>query len=225
MGLIIHEQRSGVSPYIESITQGRTEGAGSTVRPAECHWHMVIVRHEGHTRLIVAGSLTSAGVVSWAGGAEILWVKFPLGTFMPHLPAKALQDKETLLPDASNRAFYLKGSAWEVPHYENVDVFIARLVREEVILRDPVVEAVLAGQDVSLSPRTVRHRFLQSTGLTQTDIHQIRRAQQAAALLTQGVSILDTVHDAGYFDQPHLTRSLRRWVGHTPAQLIRQNAG
>ena len=46
----------------------------------------------------------------------------------------------------------------------------------------------------------------------------MRRAR-VLALLRQGCSILDTVEDAGYFDQPHLTRALKRWVGHTPAQV------
>ena len=35
--------------------------------------------------------------------------------------------------------------------------------------------------------------------------------------------ILDTVEEAGYFDQSHLTRSLKQWVGHTPAQIIRMS--
>jgi AraC-like DNA-binding protein len=37
--------------------------------------------------------------------------------------------------------------------------------------------------------------------------------------LKQGISILDAVTLAGYADQPHLTRSLKRLVGQTPAQL------
>jgi AraC-like DNA-binding protein len=39
----------------------------------------------------------------------------------------------------------------------------------------------------------------------------------------QGVSILDAVHQAGYFDQPHLTRSLKHFIGLTPAQIIDQS--
>ncbi|MCB0139261.1 MAG: AraC family transcriptional regulator, partial [Caldilineaceae bacterium] len=35
-----------------------------------------------------------------------------------------------------------------------------------------------------------------------------------------GVSILDAVDEAGYYDQPHLTRALRQWVGYTPAQIL-----
>lgn len=66
----------------------------------------------------------------------------------------------------------------------------------------------------------MRHRFLRATGLTQGTILQIERAKRASALLEQGVPILDTVYEAGYFDQPHLTRSLRRFVGKTPAQQL-----
>jgi len=37
---------------------------------------------------------------------------------------------------------------------------------------------------------------------------------------SQGVSLLDTIEQAGYYDQPHLTRSLGRFIGQTPAQLL-----
>ena len=49
-------------------------------------------------------------------------------------------------------------------------------------------------------------------------------ARYAVLLLQQGTSILETVHLAGYFDQPHLTRALKLWVGQTPLQLLRENA-
>jgi len=38
-------------------------------------------------------------------------------------------------------------------------------------------------------------------------------------LLRQGASIPDTVYEAGYFDQPHLTRALIRFTGQTAAQI------
>jgi methylphosphotriester-DNA--protein-cysteine methyltransferase len=93
-------------------------------------------------------------------------------------------------------------------------------VREEVLVRDPVVEAALQGQLPEMPSRTVRHRFLRATGLTQLHIYQAERAQRAEALLKQGISILDTVFEAGYYDQPHLTRSLKQFIGHTPGQLV-----
>jgi methylphosphotriester-DNA--protein-cysteine methyltransferase len=59
--------------------------------------------------------------------------------------------------------------------------------------------------------------------MTQSHIRQIDRARRAETLLQQGMSILDTVYEAGYFDQPHLTRALKQWIGHTPTQIIRMH--
>ncbi|MEZ4678761.1 MAG: helix-turn-helix domain-containing protein [Caldilineaceae bacterium] len=68
--------------------------------------------------------------------------------------------------------------------------------------------------------RSVQRRFRHVTGLTQGQVSQIERARLAVALLQQGVSILDVVDLAGYADQPHLTRSLKRFAGQTPAQIL-----
>jgi hypothetical protein len=169
----------------------------------------------------MVGPLTTSGIASWGKDAEIIWIKFTLGTFMPHLPLRSVLDTETVLPEASSRSFWLNSSAWPFPNYDDVETFVERLARKEILVRDPVVAAVLEGEPHDLSARTVRDRFLRTTGTTQSHIRQVERAQRAAALLRQGVSILDTVHDLGYFDQPHLTRALKQWVGRTPAQLSR----
>ena len=217
---IIYEERVSDSPYVETITHGRTESDGSSLRPAESHWHMVFVKHNGKVQLMVVGPWTTSGIVSYTEGAEILWIKFQLGTFMPHLPTRNFLNTETSLPQASSQSFWLNGYAWQFPNYENVDTFIDGLVRNEVLVRDPVVNAALQDHPHEMSSRTVRHRFLQATGLTQSHIRQVERAKRAATLLQQGTSILDTVHEAGYFDQPHLTRSLKQWIGYTPAQIV-----
>jgi hypothetical protein len=213
------EFRWSDSPYVETVTRGWTDEDGSVIRPAESHWHMVLVNYQGKTQLIITGALPTAGVVSYSAGAEILWIKLKLGTFLPHLPARVLLDKETTLPDAACRSFRLGGSVWQFPTFDNTETFIARLARAEVLARDPLVNAVLEDAPHEMASRTVRHRFLQATGLSHTHIRQIERAQQAAALLRQGASIPDTIYKMGYFDQPHLTRALKLWVGHTPAQL------
>lgn len=218
----VYEERPSDSPFIESITHGWTVGSGSTIRPAETNWHMVFVRYNGKMQPLFVGPLLTSGMVSYTEGAEILWLKFKLGTFMPHLPARNFLDSETMLPEAASNSFYLKGSAWQFPDFENVDTFVDKLVREDVLVRDPVVNAVLQGHPQDVASRTVRHRFLRATGLTQTHIFQYERAKQAATLLQQGVPILDTVHELGYFDQPHLTRALKRFIGYTPGQQLAQ---
>jgi methylphosphotriester-DNA--protein-cysteine methyltransferase len=57
--------------------------------------------------------------------------------------------------------------------------------------------------------------------MTLGTFRQIERARHATNLLRRGAPIVDVVHDAGYFDQAHLTHSLKRFVGQTPAQIER----
>jgi len=215
------EHRASDAPCVESVMHGRTVGDGLTIRPAESHWHLVVTRYHGQTRALVVGPLTAAGQLAYGGDAEILWIKFRLGAFMPHLPLTRLRDTETELPGATGQKFWLKSSTWQLPDFENADTFVSRLMREGVLTWDPLISAALQHQAVGISPRTVRHRFLQATGLSQNQIYQLSRAQRAEQLLRQGVSILDTVAEAGYADQPHLTRALRQWIGFTPAELQR----
>lgn len=220
---ILFEQRESDSLYIETVTHGQTACDGSAIRPAENRWHMVVVRHNGPTRILVVGPWTTSGVVSYTAGAELIWIQFKLGVLMPHLPTRDFLNTEAVLPGAARRSFWLKGAAWQFPEHETVEVFVDRLVRQEVLVCDLVVHSVMQGQTQDISPRTLRHRFLRTTGLTQSHIRQVERAQQAAALLRQGASILDTVYETGYFDQPHLTRALKQYIGYTPAQLLRMS--
>jgi methylphosphotriester-DNA--protein-cysteine methyltransferase len=141
---------------------------------------------------------------------------------MPLLPAGDLRDRrDVTLPEASSRSFWLNGSAWEYPDFENAETFVKRLVHDGLIAVDPSVEAALCGQPQAPSIRTAQRHFLQATGIPHSMIRQIERARHATNLLKQGVSTLDTVCEAGYFDQPHLTRSLKHLIGQTPAQIIR----
>src|ERR1051326_8567602 len=107
---IHHEYRLSDSPYIETVTRGWTEGAGSVIRPAESHWHLVLVKYQGQTQLIVTGALTTSGVVNYTAGAEVLWLKLRLGTFLPMMPARTLLDTETVLPSAACPSFRLNRS-------------------------------------------------------------------------------------------------------------------
>jgi AraC-like DNA-binding protein len=146
-----------------------------------------------------------------------------LGSFLPKLPTSRLVDGGVDLPGASSNSFWLGGSVWQLPDYENAEIFVEWLVREGLLLHDPVIEEALQGQLKGLSERAVQYRFLQTTGITQSTARQIERARYATLLLQQGTSILDTLQQAGYYDQPHLTRSLKRFIGQTPAQLLERS--
>lgn len=214
-----NEGRLSDSPYIESIWRGQAGVDCFPNCPAEGRWHMLLLRERGKVQFSVAEPMTIAHTVSHAEGVEWLVVKFKLGTYMPHLPTRKLVDSSLVLPDATRQSFWLNGSTWQTPDFNNVETFVEWLAHDDLLVRDPVVTAALQDHPLAMPARTLRHRFLRVTGLTQSHIRQIERAQQAVNLLEQGVSILDTVSHIGYADQPHLTRSLKRYMGQTPAQI------
>jgi hypothetical protein len=219
----IYEPRPSDSPIADMVMRGRSVSSGTLIRPAASNWHLVLSKYEGETKLLVVGPWTASGALRYVEGAEILWIRLRLGTFMSHLPMTHLLDSETPLPVASSKSFWLKGAAYQFPNFENADTFLGKLVSDGVLTHDPIVDSAMRGQQLDLSPRTIRQRLALATGLTQNHIKQVERAQRAAALLRHGISISDAAFELGYYDQPHLTHALKRWVGYTPAQIAGQN--
>lgn len=56
-------------------------------------------------------------------------------------------------------------------------------------------------------------------------MRQIEQARAASVRIRAGDACADVAHDLGYFDQPHLARSLTRFVGHTATALRTGAAG
>lgn len=219
---ITFEDRSSDSPLVERVWRSQSERAGTFHSMASITWMMVVTRLAGRTYLTVRGPETRATAADCPADGDWIGVHFKLGTFMPLLPTGMLRDRnDVTLPEASSRSFWLNGSAWDYPSFENMETFVTRLVKRGLIATDPHVHAVLHGGPRRLSQRTEQRHFLRATGMTQATIRQIERARHAANLLRLGSPIAAVAYDAGYFDQAHLTRSLKHFVGQTPAQLIR----
>ena len=215
------DKRQSDSPLVERIWHSQSERAGSFTSISTICWSMVISKWRGRIEISIHGPETGANCKDFPDETELEWfgIDFKLGTFMPHILPGSILDGNITLPEAANHSFWLGGSVWQFPTYENADTFVNRLVREDLLMCDPVVNAINQGKSPTMSLRTVQYRILRSTGLSQRTIRQIERARYAATLLKQGVSILDTVFEAGYSDQPHLTRSLKHFIGHTPAEI------
>jgi hypothetical protein len=216
----IFEERRIDSPLVELIWQTRSEQADSFTSQAVSTSEMVIWKHEGKTSVTLRGPETKATLADAPADAEFFGIQFKLGTFLPQLPTLGRVGRGITLPEATGQSFWLNGSAWQIPDFENVDVFVEKLARSGLLIQDPIVKAVLHNQHPEVSSRTVRRRFLEATGLTPKTVQQIERAKQAGALLEGGSSILDVVYEAGYADQPHLTRSLKHFLGLTPALMV-----
>ena len=208
--LFAFDIRESDSPFVEKIWRTKSVPVETFISVAVPHWEMVVTSQRGETRMIIRGPETKASIAEIPQDAEFVGIQFRLGAFMPRFPLAALVDGWIDLSDPGLGSFWLDSSAWEFPTFDNADTFVNRLVRQGLLVRE--VER-------PPSERSAQRRILRSTGLTRRTIRQIERAQRAAALIQRGAPPQEVIWRAGYADQAHLTRALRRFVGVTPRRL------
>jgi AraC-like DNA-binding protein len=219
---IVFEDRASDSPFVEKVWRCHSERADTFLSVAACHFEMVVTRLRGRPLLTLRGPETRATALECPAEGEWLGIRFKLGTFMPRfLPGRLRDHRDVNLPDASSRSFWLNDSAWDYPDFENAEIFVRRLAKSGLIAHEAAVDAAQNGDSPISSLRTTQRRFLRSTGITHATFRKIERARYATNLLKDGAAILDVVQSAGYFDQAHLTRSLKYLTGQTPAQVGR----
>jgi AraC-like DNA-binding protein len=214
------EERPADSPLLKRVWRSESAPHDAFISIANTHWQIVVWRQAGQTHVTLRGPETTATAVPIPADAQFVGMEFSVGAHLTGAAMAALVDRDFTLPPGVAESFRLDGSTWDIPGYDDAEVFVNRLANRGLIAGDPLVTDLLQGRLPALTRRSVERRVLRATGLTAGRIRQIERAHDAAALLEQGATILDTVARAGYADQPHLTRSLQRFVGRTPGQIV-----
>ena len=187
-------------------------------------WGLVFWQQAGRAHASVTGPETRTGTAPVPEGATFTGIEFAVGTSLRFVPTPALVDGGIGLPDTTRRTFRLDGARWETPGPDDAEALVERLVRAGSVVRDPLLADVLRGHHPPVSGRTVERRFRAATGLTRGAVRQIERARTAARQLAAGDPAAGVVAALGYFDEPHLARALRCYVGRTVGQL-RAGAG
>lgn len=217
--VIFDRTRESDSPYIERVWTSHSEHGGHFVSAAESRWEVVIARLCGVTTLFVRGPESRATNATCPPTGEWLGIRFRLGTFLRGLPPRVLRDATIPMPASSTKSSWILGTTFENPTMDNVEPFVARLVRARLLTRDPIVAQPVDHWPAFCSTRTLQRRFARIVGLTPNQVTQIDRARHASVLLSEGCSIAGAVSKAGYYDQPHLTRNLTKWMGESPGKI------
>jgi AraC-like DNA-binding protein len=215
------EQRGSDIPLVASVWRTTTGDVSQFMSLASTGFSMVVMKQYGRATLTLRGPETRTSLTDCPQDAEFFGMDFEFGTHLTAVRSQALVDGSIDISDDEGRSFWLAGRYWDFPTFDNADTFLARLMREGLLQLDGVVEAVMRDETLALSSRSVQRRFQHATGISQRTARQIERARTAVRLLKEGASILDTVEQAGYADQSHLTRALKRLAGLTPSELTR----
>ncbi|MGO4534194.1 AraC family transcriptional regulator [Leifsonia sp. 2MCAF36] len=179
---------------------------------ARAHWDFVFWEAPDGIHAGVHGPESRATRAPVADDSEFTGIRLALGTFLAGLPVPAFVDRFVSLP-VDGDAFRFGGERLRLPRFDQAEEFIEVLIRTELLLSATFQEGSVP------SDRTRQRRYLAATGLPQRTVRQIERANHAAVRLRAGEPPATVAHDVGYFDQPHLARSLRRFIGPSATEL------
>ena len=213
------ETRRSDSSWVHGVWTCTSEQVSAMTSVAGAHWGLVFWRQAGRAYAGVTGPETRTGTVPVPEGATFTGIEFAVGTSLRSVSTPALVDGGIALPDTMRGTFRLDGGRWPTPGPDDAEALVDRLVRAGIVVRDPLVAKVLQGHWPHLSGRTVERRFRAATGLTRGAVRQIGRVRTAAELLAAGDSAAEGVAELDYFDEPHLAKALRTYVGRTVRQL------
>ncbi len=93
------------------------------------------------------------------------------------------------------------------------------LAAARALARAPATRLPELADRLGLGERQLRRRFTEGVGYGPKTFARIARFRTALALLERGAAPARAAHDAGYADQPHLTRELVALGGRTPAAV------
>ncbi len=196
------------------------------------------------SELVVAGPATRAVVPAVSAGETKLGIRFRVGAAGPvlGLPAAELRDCSPPL-----REVWPSGAEYaeRIGEAQDTEARLALLTAAVTALRDaqapdPLVRAaVLAigvpsgrtriaplGDRLGISERQLRRRFRDAVGYSPRTLARVLRLQHFLALAEAGDADLARVAaEAGYADQPHLTRDCTELAGLPPAALLATGAG
>ncbi len=224
MGLRFTTRRSD-SPMIDLVWTCTSSRVSEMTSVAAARCGLVFWESEGRPGAGVTGPETATGTAPVPEEATFVGIEFTIGTSLRDVPTSSLVDGGLEFPGTTRRSFRLAGSRWETPGPDDAEALVEHLVRDGALVRDPLVGEVVRGGRPALSDRTLERRFRAATGLTRGAVRQIERAREAAHLLAGGKGAADVVASQDYFDQPHLARALRRYVGRTATQLQEGTGG
>ncbi|MET8267219.1 helix-turn-helix domain-containing protein [Micromonospora arida] len=219
------ETRGSDSPWVDTVWTCTSEQVTTMTSVAGVRWGLVFWEQAGRTYAGITGPETRTGTAPVPEGATFTGIEFAVGTSLRAVPPPTLVDGGIELPDTTRRTFRLDGARWETPGPDDAEVLVDSLVREGTVVRDLLVAELLRGHRPVVSARTVERRFRAATGLTRGAVRQIERARAAAELLATGDPAADVVAKLDYFDEPHLARALRCYLGRTVRQLREGTGG
>jgi AraC-like DNA-binding protein len=220
----MYEQTPSRHPAIRSVWRAYVDEPGSYLLDANEFWGISFVRHVyGDVSAELAGPTVHAHWTDSVRGETYWGIELEAHVFVPGVEKAAVLGATIPLPVTGSRV-EIAGHLVPVPSHDDLETFVDDLLSAGALIADEYVQRALGGDDRGFAPRTWQRRFRSVTGLSPKQVQQLHRARHAYVLLQSGLPAAEAAIAAGFADQSHLTRSLRRIRDETPARIIAAHA-
>jgi AraC-like DNA-binding protein len=182
-------------------------------------WDLILsVSCDGQSTVFLTGQATEPVDVPYTEGEQSVVVSFAAHVYLTR--DKEVRTGPTLrfLP-VHNGNFVLDGVELPLPTFSNAEQLTDMMIKAKLLQSDDLVAKAFTAKPKAASKRSMQQHFKKVTGITQKDFELIRRAQEAVRRLKAGQKPAAVAADLGYTDQPHMTKSIKKIMGHLPSNL------
>ncbi|SDY70223.1 Helix-turn-helix domain-containing protein [Micromonospora pattaloongensis] len=214
------EEGASRHPAIRTIWRAHVEEPGRYLLAANEFWGISFIRHtDGTVSAELDGPTVQARTTTSVRGEDYWGLELRAHVFVQGVEKMTLLEATHRLP-VTDDCVLLGGCHAPVPRWGGLEDFVDSLLAAGALVADEDVRRALRGDYSGLARRTWQRRFRAVTGLSPKQVQQLQRARHAYVLLQSGMPAAEAAVAAGFADQSHLTRSLRRIRNETPARII-----
>lgn len=218
---IIRQKTLDISGHHITVVQTYADSDGEDLVVPDGFWDILIYKLQGVTQVLLFDRpLLKPVKVPIIAGQEQLIISFHAGSYVTQIPRS--EDGVHFLPVLDNGAFRIGSHAFTIPTFETVEDIVRGLIENGILVQDKVIARTTQHQKQGASIRTVQRQFRNITGMTPHYYAQATRAREAATLLRQGKPAVTVAHDLNYTDQFHMTHALKKFIGKTPREIMRE---
>lgn len=213
-------ERASNSEFVASVWA--CSALAATTRPvlADPCISIALVRGRRGLQVILRGPETKPRSERLAPGYTCITIRLRPGVLLQGFPAQEFINSSLKLPVDDDWRFWFEDARLQFPNFTTAEQLIDQL-HSLGYLRQGVLSSANAQVAINLSARTQSRLIKRATGLSPYQLHQLERIHQALGLLKAGMPAAAVATELNFVDQSHLAHATKRFLGHTPKQLMR----
>lgn len=214
-----HTQRTSSHPWIDVVWQTVCLTDGIYRATPDGSWDLILsCAPDGTPTVFLTGQATEPVDVPYSEGEHSVVISFAAHVFLAS-QTEARTGAALRFLEVQGGCFLLDGVPLALPSFAEAEALVDRMVAAGLLRSDELVARAFGERPKAASKRSVQQHFRKTTGITQKDFQQIRRAQEAVRQLKAGASAAEVAAGLGYADQPHMIKSIKKIMGHLPSNL------